>query len=257
MKKLLSAFSVILFLSGCALLEPVEQVSTASDLPQNYQPVLENQNNRDGEYLYYYIANSYSNSGKSAFLPGETSQVEGYGKLYSFNGEKSLILSEVVSKMADQLLVNFPTRYRGEAIALTSLVDLNDHKKTNWIGQTVTELFIHELHIRQLQVVDYKLTGDIQITSRGEFALTRDWKRLNKNIDVRRIFTGTMSRNEEGLILNVRIVNTDTSIVESTSSAFIPHGMFVGGEYDYRTNQYYNRNSQQIRNNRAQVHLVK
>lgn len=244
-------------MSGCSFLEPVEQVTTEANTPQDYQPVLDNKNNLEGDYLYYYIANSYGNAGRKNFLPGESAHAEGYGQLYSFNGEKSLILSEMVSKMADQLLLNFPLRYRGDAIALTSLVDLNDHKKTNWIGQTVSELFIHELSIRQLKIVDYKLTGDIQITSGGEFALTRDWKRLNKNINVHHIFTGTMSRNEEGLMLNVRIVNTDTSLVESTSSAFLPYAMFVGGEYDYRTNQYYNRDSRKIQKGRDQVHLVK
>ena len=132
--------------------------------------------------------------------------------------------------MADQLLYNFPRQYYNETIALTSMVDLNDLKTTSWLGQTISEQFIHELHIRKLNIIDFKLTGNIQLTKQGEFALTRDWKKLNKNVDVQRILTGTMSRNEEGLIVNVRIVNANSNIVESTSSAFIPHNIFVGGD---------------------------
>ena len=75
--------------------------------------------------------------------------------------------------MADQLLYNYESQFHNEAIALTSLVDLNNHQSTNWLGQTISEQFIHELHIRKLRVVDYKLTGNIQVTKEGEFAMTR------------------------------------------------------------------------------------
>ncbi|WP_413701494.1 FlgO family outer membrane protein [Psychromonas sp. KJ10-10] len=166
-------------------------------------------------------------------------------------------MSEVVSKMAEQLLYNYPKKYHSETIALTSIVDLNDHSVTNWLGQTVSEQFIHELHIRQLPVIDFKLTGNIQLTNAGEFALTRDWTKLNKNVNVSRILTGTMSRNEEGMIFNMRIVNANSNLVESTSSAFIPHNLFVGGQYDYQNKKYYERDSRLVQQNKAQVRIVR
>lgn len=216
-----------------------------------------------GEYLYYYVAHSFSQAdieeeamGDNRDKPGVKTESNGYGHMYTFNGEKSLILSEVVSKMADQLLYNFPKVYQNETIALTSIVDLSDHTVTNWLGQTVSEQFIHELHIRKLRVIDYKFTGNIQITKSGEFAITRDWKKLNQSVDVQRILTGTMSRNEEGVIFNIRIVNANTSIVESTSSAFVPNSMFSGGQYDYQSKKYYMRDSR-YRDNKSQVRLVK
>ena len=260
MRKLLLITGALLLLQGCSLSSPEE-----SDTPviEEGTPVVKARRSNNDDYLYYYIAHSFSRSDiKSEQFDAnrETSGVQtesnGYGHLYSFNGEKSLILTEVVSKMADQLLYNFPKKYHNESIALTSMVDLNDHKVTNWIGQTVSEQFIHELHIRNLRILDFKLTGNIQLTPQGEFALTRDWKKLNKNIDVKRILTGTMSRNEEGLILNVRIVNVDSHMVESTSSAFVPHSMFVGGEYDYQSKKYYSRNSKFTQQGKAQVRLV-
>jgi len=219
---------------------------------------------KSDEYLYYYIAHSFSQAdiegeatGENRNKPGVQSEANGYGYQYTFNGEKSLMLSEVVSKMSDQLLYNFPKRYRSETIALTSIVDLNDHSLTNWLGQTISEQFFHELHIRKLRIIDYKLTGDIQLTADGEFALTRDWKKLNKNLDVQRILAGTMSRNEEGMIINVRIVNTESNIVEATSSAFIPNTIFIGGHYDYQSKKYYARDSNGTKGSKGQVRLVK
>ena len=77
------------------------------------------------------------------------------------------------------------------------------------------------------------------------------------NLDVQRILTGTMSRNEEGIIFNIRIVNAKSNLVESTTSAFVPHNMFVGGEYDYRSKKYLARDSRFINKNSAQVQLVR
>ena len=254
MRRLLLITAVLLSLQGCTLTIPERNKVKTAEVEN------ETTNGKKKDYLYYYIAHSYSQEGEySAVDPisGVQTESNGYGYFYSFNGEKSLILTEIVSKMADQLLHNFPARYYNESIALTSMVDLNDLKATNWLGQTISEQFIHELHIRKLHVIDLKLTGNIQLTPQGEFALTRDWKRLNQNVEVQRILTGTMSRNEEGILINVRIVNVDSNRVESTSSAFLPHNIFVGGRYDYNSKKYYSRNSNLARQGKSQVLLVK
>ena len=251
MKKLLLITVALFVLQGCKIVLP-------SSSKVKEEPVSE----PNDEYLYYYVAHSYSRAvrGENGLVTDAVSGVptesNTYRHAYGQNGEKSLILTEIVSKMADQLLYSFPRKYYNEPIALTSMVDLNNLKGTNWLGQTISEQFIHELNIRKLHVIDFKLTGNIKLTEQGEFALTRDWKKLNKNVDVQRILTGTMSRNEEGIILNVRIVNANTNIVESTSSAFIPHNIFVGGEYDYQNKKYFSRNSSSYQQGKSQVKLV-
>jgi len=266
MKKIFLLSTVFLLLQGCSSFmgthEGDKEIEAATPAPEVKEK--KTVRRKDTDYLYYYIAHSFSQAdiegeatGPNRDKPGLKTEANGYGAQYTFNGEKSLMLSEVVSKMSDQLLYNFPKRYRNETIALTSIVDLNDHSLTNWLGQTISEQFFHELHIRKLRIIDFKLTGDIQLTQNGEFALTRDWKKLNKNLDVQRILAGTMSRNEEGMIINVRIVNTENNIVEATSSAFIPHAIFIGDNYDNQTKKYYARDSRSLKNRKGQVHLVK
>lgn len=265
MTKLLLIGVTLFFLQGCSAVSNTDEIdnSVKNEQQMPADKAKKSRKNSD-DYLYYYIAHSFSQADiekeandSNREKSGVQTESNGYGHLYSFNGEKSLILSEVVSKMADQLLYNFPKKYHNETIALTSIVDLNDHSVTNWLGQTISEQLIHELHIRQLRIIDFKLTGNIQLTNAGEFALTRDWTKLNKNVDVGRILTGTMSRNEEGMIFNIRIVNVDSNLVESTSSAFVPHNMFVGGQYDYQSKKYYERDSRFVQQNKAQVRLVK
>lgn len=251
MKKLLLLVAALFVLQGCKIILPKNQIKE------------ETVTDSDSDYFYYYIAHSYSRAVRGEkgsvrdAISGIQTESSTYGHLYTYNGEKSVILAEIVSKMAYQLLYNFPRKYYNETIALTSMVDLNDLKETNWLGQTISEQFIHELHIRKLPVIDFKLTGNIQVTDKGEFALTRDWQKLNKNVNVQRILTGTMSRNEEGIMINVRIVNANSNIVESTSSAFIPHNIFMGGQYDYRNKKYYSRDSARSNQGKSQVQLVR
>ncbi|WP_354623905.1 FlgO family outer membrane protein [Psychromonas sp. MME2] len=232
MNNLLVLAGAALLLQGCASTAP-EQTSAARNIETT--AVVNTRSVSKDDHLYYYIARSSANSDAAlgevnASIVNNNSNSD----ITSFVGERSFVLSEVVSDMAEQLIINLPSTSRHQAIALTSIVDLHNHQTTNWLGQTISEQFIHELHIRHIPIVDFKITGNIQLTPEGEFALTRDWKRLNKDIDVNRILTGTMSRNEEGVMLNIRIVNANNNLVESTSSAFLPNNMFVGGNYDYQ-----------------------
>lgn len=254
MNNLLLIVAAFLLLQGCALTSTEQEPQGATNAA-----VVNTRGVSKDEQVYYYMARTPVEEGSST-SDGNlelNSNVANNSRYHSFSGERSVILSEVVSKMAEQLIANLPLKSRKQSIALTSIVDLKDHQITNWLGQTISEQFIHELHVRDIKIVDFKLTGNIQLTPEGEFALTRDWKKLNKNIDVRRILTGTMSNNDEGIMLNVRIVNIDTSIVESTSSAFIPGNMFIGGDYDYQDKRYISRNSKTTGDNIKLVHLVK
>jgi len=271
MRAIFIVSTLIIMLQGCAVMTPEEAQQSRSSWAKNTwsqdtqrESSSRRDKGRDKDYLYYYIAHSYSNAdigdvrsqGNNYSDSDIHTESNSFGHKYAFNGEKSLVLTEIVSKMAEQLLYNFDAQYHNEAIAMTSLVDLNDHQSTNWLGQTISEQFIHELHIRNLRVVDFKLMGSIQVTEKGEFGMTRNWAKLNKNVDVTRILTGTMSRNEEGVILNIRIVNANTNLVESTSSAFIPHTLFVGGVYDYNQKQHLSRTGQRVKNKNL-VRLVR
>ena len=107
-------------------------------------------------------------------------------------------------------------------IAVTSFVDLQNMDATNWLGNTVSEGFIYQFQRRGFKVVDYKTTGSIQVTSQGDFAFSRDWKDLAKEQDIEYVLTGTMLRQEGGVLVNARVVGMQSRIVVASAQGFLP-----------------------------------
>ena len=143
-------------------------------------------------------------------------------------GDRALELDYIIRGLADQLALNRDPNASKTPIAVTSLTNVDDLQNTNWLGQAISEAFIHELHIRELPVLDFKTTGKIKVTPEGDFVFSREWSQLRSKIPVYRIFTGTMSRNDEGVVVNVRTINMQSLLVESTGRAFIPNRLLTG-----------------------------
>ncbi len=93
---------------------------------------------------------------------------------------------------------------------------------TNWLGNSVSEGFIHQFQRRGFKVVDFKTTGSIQVTHQGDFALSRDWKSLAQEQDVQYVLAGTMLRQEGGVLVNARVVGMQTRIVVASAQGFLP-----------------------------------
>jgi TolB-like protein len=60
------------------------------------------------------------------------------------------------------------------------------------------------------------------VTHQGDFALSRDWKDLAQEQDVQYVLTGTMLRQEGGVLVNARVVGMQTRIVVATAQGFLP-----------------------------------
>jgi len=143
-------------------------------------------------------------------------------------------MNKLVSELADRL---FQTKLKGATIltpiAVASFVNLNTLENTNWLGQQIAEDMIHELHRRGEVVLDYKVTGSIKVTPEGDFIFSRDWTELAKRVPVSRILTGTLVRNDQGVVVNARILSLKTHMVEATAQAFIPTELLQkGGNLD-------------------------
>jgi TolB-like protein len=165
--------------------------------------------------------------------------------------ERGMALNKIVSTMADRLFVTkVPGNNVLNPIAVTSISNLSTLENTDWLGLQLEENFVHELHRRGEVVMDYKVTGSIRVTPEGDFTMSRDWKELSKRIPVGRVLTGTMSRYALGVMVNMRIINMRTHMVEATAQGFVPNdilktrlgampmvtvtkGMVVRGEYGY------------------------
>jgi hypothetical protein len=80
---------------------------------------------------------------------------------------------------------------------------------------------IHELHRRGENVLEYHLTGYVEVTKDGDIALSRKAEELAKSVPVSRFLIGTLAKSNGGYVVNARIVSLKTHLVESTAIAFV------------------------------------
>ena len=146
---------------------------------------------------------------------------------------KGMELNWLVARMTDQLMERKSLTTLTEPIAVASFVDLDTLKDTNWMGQQIEESFIYELNRRGEVVVDFKTTGNIQVTPQGDFVMSRNYKDLSSRLPISRILTGTFSRNQQGILVNARIIDLRTKMVETTAQSLIPKQYLSGASNSF------------------------
>ena len=132
-------------------------------------------------------------------------------------------INQTVKFLADQLSQNKDfANISDSKIAITSFVNIENLKETNKLGNLISEHLIHDMQIRGYKVVDYKVMPDIEIGEHGDYAFSRKVKNLKQDVSLSYILTGTYSFYADGVAINARIIDIQTSVVTSTAQAFIP-----------------------------------
>ncbi|MFA0440815.1 hypothetical protein BCU70_13505 [Vibrio sp. 10N.286.49.C2] len=152
-----------------------------------------------------------------------------YNGKETYSGSKFMLMESprhtmdyFVEGLTDDLVESNTSVSVRTPIAVASFVDLQSLESTNWLGNSVSEGFIHQLQRRGFKVVDYKTTGSIQVTSQGDFALSRDWKDLAQEQQIQFVLTGTMLRQEGGVLINARVVGMQSRVVVASAQGFLP-----------------------------------
>ncbi|MGB0938842.1 MAG: FlgO family outer membrane protein [Colwellia sp.] len=139
----------------------------------------------------------------------------------SYNLPKHAI-NDVVKGLAFQMLESSNFVNKKSPIAVTSFVTLDDLESTNWLGNQIAENFVHELQHHGLLVIDFKTTGHIRVTQEGDYALSRDWQELPARQIIDYIVTGTMMEQDNGILVNARMIGVKSKVVAATAQSFIP-----------------------------------
>ncbi|MGF1741520.1 hypothetical protein L4C34_10645 [Vibrio profundum] len=156
-----------------------------------------------------------------------------YAPIYNgkeqYNGSQFMLMESprhtldfFIQSMTEDLMVSNTSVSARTPIAVTSFVDLQNLDATNWLGNSVSEGFIYQFQRRGFKVVDFKTTGSIQVTQQGDFAFSRDWKDLAQEQEIQYVLTGTMLRQEGGVLINARVVGMQSRIVVATAQGFLP-----------------------------------
>jgi TolB-like protein len=147
-------------------------------------------------------------------------------------------INDVVKGLAYQMLESSAFVNPKTPIAIASFVNLKDLETTNWLGNQLSESFIHELQRHGLIVVDFKTTGHIRVTNDGDYAFTRDWKELPERQIIDYVVSGTMMERDGGVMVNARMVGMQSRVVVASAQSFIPS--WVIGEATNQSNEAVN-----------------
>ena len=131
-------------------------------------------------------------------------------------------LDDIVDKIVSEMLSNNKFVGHQNAIAVASIVDLDDLVTTNRLGNQLSESVMHHLHNKGFRVVDFKLTGVIQVTPEGDLSHSRDYQKLKGEFQVDYLVSGTMSSFASGLNLNLRMVGLQSQVVVGSAQAYLP-----------------------------------
>ena len=138
-------------------------------------------------------------------------------------------VNRITSSIAEQLGQNKDFGNLQETpIAILSIVNMNDFKKTSPITKRISENLIHEMHVRGYKVVDYKAMSQIEIDENGDYVFSRAIKDLKNQRAITYALSGTYSNYKDGMAINCRIIDIQTSLVLSTAQVFVPRAVLKG-----------------------------
>ena len=131
-------------------------------------------------------------------------------------------INDVVKGLAYQMLASSSFVNAKTPVAVASFVDLKSLESTNWLGNQLAESFVHELQRHGLVVIDYKTTGHIRVTKKGDYVFSRDWQELPERQIIDYVVSGTMVEQEKGILVNARMIGIQSKVVVATAQSFIP-----------------------------------
>ena len=160
-------------------------------------------------------------------------------------------INDVVKGLAFQMLESSSFVTPKTPIAVASFVELESLESTNWLGNQLSENFVHELQRHGLIVVDYKTTGHIRVTKEGDYVFSRDWKELPERQIIDYVVSGTMMKQDGGVMVNARMIGMQSRVVVATAQSFIPE--WVLGDELQRIENVRMKDGMIIRDNEALV----
>ncbi|WP_341501738.1 FlgO family outer membrane protein [Gallaecimonas sp. GXIMD4217] len=134
-------------------------------------------------------------------------------------------LSQFVGRLADELSASGRYISYRNPVAVTSFVELQNLESTDWLGNQLSESFMTAMHQRGYTVIDYKATGAIRVTPRGDFSFSRDHQKLKNNAPVDYVLSGTLLRQDDGVLVNVRLVGLKSQVVVATAEGYLPKAL--------------------------------
>lgn len=134
------------------------------------------------------------------------------------------LLTEYTEQMASDIQHDMQGRDIDGPIVVTAFVDMDaPQHSSNRLGDQLAEAFINDLQQIGLPVSDYNLTGMLNMDKHSGYLHPRDIASISADMDINYVLSGTMLRNERGVVVNVRLINYTTKQVVASNSKLLPN----------------------------------
>lgn len=213
-----------LILSGCAVFEPFDDMVSPDKQAQDTGL---SQNINDGSPF------ASSVSFQKQFQQNERATVAELKELLlkqsdqksnAFNKEHDI--NYYVRGLMQDLVANLQYVNSTTPVAVVSFVMLDsNYNDSNLLGIQIAESLIHEVHKFGIPVIDFKTTGYIRVTEKGDFAFSKDYEDFTGDMPARYIVGGTMLKHTDGYLINARIVGVKSQAVVASAQSFIPNSV--------------------------------
>ena len=156
--------------------------------------------------------------------PSTTYKTEFYGGPNQWPPHAEVYTQRFVWKMkyvADQLTAKVKASGRENTVALmTTLVPVDDIYKSTSFGRVCAEQLMTEMDKQGIKVIEARKTEDYLIKDHnGEFALSRDLKRIGAQFSADAVLVGTYAKSKDQMLINVRLVDLkDSGVIAAAST---------------------------------------
>jgi TolB-like protein len=161
-------------------------------------------------------------------MPIENKKIDKDPSLFSTDLHFQL-LSEYTEQMAADLQRDLTNTVIDGPIVVASFVYLDSTlQTTNNLGIQLAESFMNDLQQIGLPVSDHKLTGMLKVNAQGDFVFSRDTSQIWDDMDIGYVLSGTMLKNNRGVLISARLMNIKTKGVLASTSKLIPNMLLEG-----------------------------
>jgi TolB-like protein len=161
-------------------------------------------------------------------MPIENNKIDKDPSLFSTDLNFQL-LGEYTEQMAADLQRDLKNTMIDGPIVVASFVNLDSTlQTTNNLGIQLAESFLNDLQQMGLPVSDHKLTGMLKVNAQGDFVFSRDASQIWDDMEIGYVLSGTMLKNNRGVLISARLMNIKTKGVLASTSKLIPNMLLEG-----------------------------
>ncbi len=156
----------------------------------------------------------------------ETLMIKEANNETSPTNNEQILIHQNVTRLANKLFSNAKKIHLAQSVAVGTFLPIHLTNKPNlaeqkFIGLQIQESFITLAAQAGLNVVEFKATSAIKITSNADVMLSRNTKDLQSDINAQYFLTGTYSEHDNKLMVNARIIELANQRVIAAATDYI------------------------------------